>query len=416
MIVMNRFFPQRSHHLPQQKYLRKSGKLAKSTITAKLGIGTNHLGRIFLPNYNKSTLPRRRFLKVSLAALSGLALTRCGWRQGGAQRGVAKQTNTDSLYIYTWSQYTNKDLIARFSSQTGIKVVADVFDSNETMLAKLQAGGASAYSVIYPSDYMVGRMVELKLLQKLDSTRLNGLDQLLPMFQNPEYDPNNSHSIPMSWGTTGFIYNPQKLATAPTDWDYLWQNQKQLSKRMTLLNDVREVIGGTLRMLGYSYNSKNELQIKQAYEKLRLLKPSIAAFDTDAWQNQLLAGDLLLSMCYSTDAMRVLKENPSLNYVIPSSGSSLWTDTIVIPKSAPNLDAAYAWLNFNLQPAVANQICQQLGVATPNRVAVEQLPAQIRENTKLFPPESILKNCERISLLPKFDTVYERYWTQLTSG
>lgn len=168
-------------------------------------------------------------------------------------------------------------------------------------------------------------------------------------------------------------------------------------------------------MLGYSYNSKDELQIKQAYEKLRLLKPSIAAFDTDAWQNQLLAGDLLLSMCYSTDAMRVLKENPNLNYVIPSSGSSLWTDTIVIPKSAPNLDAAYAWLNFNLQPAVANQICQQLGVATPNRVAVEQLPAQMRENTKLFPPESILKNCERISLLPKFDAVYERYWTQLTS-
>lgn len=365
--------------------------------------------------YCKSSPSRRRFLKASVAALSGLALTRCGWRQGGAQRGVAKQTNTDSLYIYTWSQYTNKDLIDRFTSQTGVKVVADVFESNETMLAKLQAGGGSAYSVIYPSDYMVRRMVELKLLQELDRTRLQGLDQLLPMFQNPEYDANNSHSIPMGWGTTGFIYNPQKLATAPTDWDYLWQNQKQLSKRMTLLNDMREVIGGTLRMLGYSYNSKDASQINQAYEKLRLLKPSIAAFDTDAWENQLLAGDLLLSMCYSTDAMRVLKENPSLNYVIPRSGSSLWTDTIVIPKSAPNLDAAYAWLNFNLQPAVANQICQQLGVATPNRVAVEQLPAQMRENTKLFPPESILKNCERISLLPKFDAVYERYWTQLTS-
>ena len=413
---MNRFFCQTTHHLSQQKYLRQFGRVGKNTIAARLGIGTNHLNRLALPNfYKKTTLSRRRFLKISLAG-SGLALTHCGWRQGGAQRGVTTQTNTDSLYIYTWSQYTNQDLLTRFTSQTGIKVVADVFDSNETMLAKLQAGGGSTYSVIYPSDYMVRRMIELKLLQELDSTRLNGLEQLLPIFQNPEYDPNNRHSIPMSWGTTGFIYNPQKLATAPTDWDYLWQNQKQLSKRMTLLNDVREVIGGTLRMLGYSYNSKDELQIKQAYEKLRLLKPNIAAFDTDAWQNQMLAGDLLLSMCYSADAIRVINENPKLNYVIPRSGSSLWTDTMVIPKSAPNLDAAYAWLDFNLQPAVANQICQQLGVATPNRVAVEQLPAKIRGNTKLFPPESILNKCERISLLSEFDAIYERYWTQLTSG
>ena len=364
----------------------------------------------------KSSPSRRRFLKASVAALSGLALTRCGWREGGVAGRSPAQTNTDSLYIYTWSQYTDENLINSFTDQTGIKVVADVFDSNETLLAKLQAGGGSAYSVIYPSDYMVRRMVEMGLLQELDPTRLKGLDNLFPRFQNPSYDARNRHTIPMSWGTTGFIYNAQKLAVAPTDWDYLWNNQKQLSKRMTLLNDVREVMGGTLRMLGYSYNSTDESQIKQAYEKLRLLKPSIAAFDTDAWENQLLAGDLLLSMCYSADGIRVIKENPNLNYVIPSSGSSLWTDTMAIPKTAPNLDAAYAWLNFNLQPAVAAQTSQRLGVAPPNRVAVEQLPPQSRQNTKLFPPESILEKCEHISPLAEFDSVYERYWTQLTSG
>ncbi|MFN9939509.1 MAG: extracellular solute-binding protein, partial [bacterium] len=123
-------------------------------------------------------------------------------------------------------------------------------------------------------------------------------------------------------------------------------NQEQLYKRMTLLNDVREVMGATLKMLGYSYNSQNATEIKAAYEKLRSLKPAIAAFDTDAWQNQILAGDLLLAMCYSADGVKISKENPKLKYVIPRSGSSLWTDTIVIPKTAPNIPGAYSWINF----------------------------------------------------------------------
>jgi len=362
------------------------------------------------------SLSRRRLLKASVAALSGFALAQCGWRQTGVQRTSTPATASDKLYIYTWSQYTDEDLLNSFTSQTGIKVVADVFDSNETMLARLQAGGGANYSVIYPSDYMVRRMMELGLLSKLDSTRLTGLDNLLPRFQNPEYDPDNRHSVPMSWGTTGFVYNSEKLAVAPTDWDYLWTHQQQLSKRMTLLNDVREVMGGTLRMLGYSYNSKDESQIKQAYERLQTLKPAVAAFDTDAWQNQILAGDLLLAMSYSADAIRVSQENPSLKYVIPRSGSSLWTDTMAIPNTAPNPDAAYAWMNFMLQPDVAAQMCQRLSIATPNQVAMEQLPPELRNNTNLFPPESILQNCERIAPLGEVDAVYERYWTQLTSS
>lgn len=359
-------------------------------------------------------ISRRQFLKAS-AALSFLALSGCGWRLGDV-RSRSISSASDKLYVYTWSQYTDENLLNSFTAQTGIQVVADVYDSNETMLAKLQAGGGSAYSVIYPTDYVVRRMVELGLLSQLKHAQLTGLNNLFPRFHNPVYDPDNRHSVPLSWGTTGLLYNPQKLPVAPVDWDYLWVHQQQLSKRMTLLNDVREVMGGVLRMLGYSYNSKSESQVKQAYEKLEALKPAIAAFDTDAWQNQILAGDLLLAMCYSADAIRVIKQNPRLKYVIPRSGSSLWTDTMVIPKTAPNPDGAYAWLNFMLQPDVAAQMCQRLSFATPNRVAVEQLPSQLRNDTNLFPPESILQKCERIAPVGKFNAVYDRYWTQLTSS
>ncbi len=358
---------------------------------------------------------RRKFLK-GVAALSTLSLASCGWRLGQVRANSTTSGQRDQLYIYTWTQYTDKQLLKTFSAQTGMKVLADVYDSNDVMLAKLQASGGGTYSIIYPSDYMVQKMVNKGLLTEINHDRLIGLENLFPRFHNPSYDPNNRYSIPFNWGTTGLLYNSEKIKDAPQDWDYLWQNQKQLNQRMTLLNDVREVMGATLRMLGYSYNSKNEAEIKEAYEKLKVLKPAIARFDTDAWQNQILAGDLLLAMCYSADAVRISQENPKLKYVIPRSGSSLWTDTIVIPKTAPNLAGAYAWINMILQPEVAATISQRLNVSTPNSAGFEQLPKRIQKNANLFPSESLLANCERITPLGEFEEVYDRYWTQLTSS
>jgi len=358
---------------------------------------------------------RREFLK-RIAALSSFSLAGCGWRLAEVRANSITSEQRDQLYIYTWTQYTDKQLLKTFSAQTGMKVLADVYDSNDVMLAKLQAGGGGAYSIIYPSDYMVQKMVDKGLLAEINHDRLIGLENLFPRFHNPSYDPNNRYSIPFNWGTTGLLYNSEKLKDAPEDWEYLWQNQEQLNKRMTLLNDVREVMGAVLRMLGYSYNSQNEVEIKQAYEKLKQLKPAIAAFDTDAWQNQILAGDLLLAMCYSADAVKISQENPKLKYVIPRSGSSLWTDTIVIPKTASNSAGAYAWINLILQPEVAAQISQRLSIATPNSAGFEQLPKQVQNNSNLFPPESLLENCERITPLEQFEEIYDRYWTELTSG
>lgn len=175
-------------------------------------------------------------------------------------------------------------------------------------------------------------------------------------------------------------------------------------------------MGAALRMLGYSYNSKNEAEIKQAYEKLKELKGAIAAFETDAWRNQIVAGDLILAMCYSSDGVKISQENPKLKYVIPKSGSSLWTDTVVILQTAPNPEGAYSWLNFILQPEVAAKTSQVLTIATPNRAAYEQLPKKIQTNTELFPPENLLQKCESIAPLGTTEEIYNRYWTELTSS
>lgn len=355
---------------------------------------------------------------LSAAALATTSLSGCGWTLANVKpTAPIRPGDAHKLYIYTWAGYTDDDLLDSFAQQTGIEAIADVFDSNEAMLAKLLAGGGGAYSIIYPSDYMVEKMVEENLLMKLDLSRIEGINQLFENYQNPMYDPKNSHSIPISWGTTGFIYRGDKLSGKPTDWSYLWENKQELKGQITLPNDVREVMGATLKMLGYSYNSTSPQEIKAAYEKLVELKPAIASFTSDAWRPQILTGDLLIAMGYSVDASEIIEEDPKLSYAIPSSGSSLWTDTLVIPKTAPNPDGAYAWINFMLQPAVGAEITKRLNFATANKVAYEKLPSEIRENLTLFPPDRVLAKCESIVPLPEDITqLYDRYWTQLTSG
>ena len=361
---------------------------------------------------------RRRFLQTAGSTLLGLGLsTSCVRMRGGFPRPPAAANQSDRLYIYTWAGYVDEELTQRFTEETGIPVVVDIYDSNETMLAKIQAGGGDNYSIIYPSDYMVREMIELDLLQELNHDRLDRLNELFPRYQDPVYDPGNRYSIPISWGTTGLTYNQRYVTFPLEDWSDLWDNQNTLSRRITLLNDVRETLGAVLRGVGYSYNSEDRTAIAEASEVLRSLKPHIANFTTDAWREQLLAGDLWVSMTYSVDASEVLEQSEDLVYRVPASGSSLWTDALVIPKRAPNVDAAYAWMNLMSEPDVAAALMQRLFYATPSQTAFEQLPEDFRSDPTLFPPQDVLAKCEGIApLSEEIAELYERYWTEITSS
>ncbi|WNZ22118.1 spermidine/putrescine ABC transporter substrate-binding protein [Leptolyngbya sp. NK1-12] len=360
------------------------------------------------------TSTRRRFLQFSAAFASTVAL-------GSCQRSIlndssfSQSSSNDLLRIYTWADYSNEEVYQQFTEQTGIKIIADVYDSNETMLTKLLAGGGNQYSIIYPSDYMVKQMIELKLLTQIDHTRLQGLNQLLDKWKNPPYDPHNTHSIPVSWGTTGLIYNTEVLQSKPTDWEFLWREKQALSGRITLLDDVREVMGATLRSIGYSYNATNPKELEAAYQKLRELKPALASFESFGWEDSLVAGDLALCMTYSIIGNSLPTEHPHLKYVIPQSGTSVWTDTLVIPKTAPNLNAAYAWINFMLKPENAAFAVEKLMFATPNKAAFEQLPSELKENTNLYPTSETLAKYETIAPIGKAIDLYDEYWTELKS-
>ena len=165
-----------------------------------------------------SASTRRRFLQIAAAAFSTAALANCAQSSPNAAPADAR-----TLYLYTWGDYSSETLYQKFQQETGIKIVADVYDSNETMLAKLQAGGGDQYSLIYPSDYMVRQMIDGNLLLKLDTAKLKGVENLIDRWQNPVYDPQSAHSVPFNWGTTGIIYNTKLIKADPQDWNFIWE-------------------------------------------------------------------------------------------------------------------------------------------------------------------------------------------------
>ena len=377
---------------------------------------------LFSGNARQFASTRRRFLQGSAAALAGVTMANC--RQniadvqsgGGAEVAASGGDAPGRLHVYTWADYTNDEMVKAFTELTGIEVIVDIYDSNETMLAKMQAGGGDAYSIIYPSDYMVQEMVDLGLLTQLDKDRIEGIDNIFDKWQNPVYDSGNAFSIPFAWGTTGLLYNKEAVSGTPEDWDYLWDNQTTLARRMTLLDDVRETMGAVLKSLGYSYNSTDPDELEAAYNRLVELKPAIASFMSFGYEDALLGGDLIMVMAFSVDAIAATLEDERLEYFVPSSGSSVWTDTLVIPTSAPNVDAAYKWISFNLDPAISQMNTEMLFNATPNKTAYDNLADELKNNTDLFPPQDVLAKCEGIAPVGDASTLYDEYWTRITSA
>ncbi|BAU43663.1 PotD/PotF family extracellular solute-binding protein [Leptolyngbya sp. O-77] len=375
------------------------------------------------PRYSPYLASRRRFLQLSGAAFSGVLLSNCARNIGTTGSSSATDSATSSpssgdntLHVYTWSAYIDEDLLKGFEQNTGIKVIADVYDSNETMLARMQAGGGSQYSIVYPSDYMVELMIEEDMLLEIDQARVPGYADLLDQWRDPPYDPGNQYSVPYTWGTTGLVYNKELVKKPITDWSDLWERKSELSRRMTLLNDVREVMGMALKMLGFSNSTQDPKEIEAAYKKLQELKPAINAFTTDGWRDQMAVGDLAVAHAYSVDGIDMVLENPQLEYVVPSSGATVWTDTIAIPKTAPNVDAAYKWIEYSVEPQTAAKNLGRLKLPTPNQKTLTLLPKELVENPDLFPPEEVLAKCEVLANVGEAVDIYDRYWTQLTSA
>jgi spermidine/putrescine transport system substrate-binding protein len=321
------------------------------------------------------------------------------------------QTGSNTLTIYNWGDYINPDLLTKFEKESGLKVTYETFDSNEAMYTKVQQGG-TRYDLTIPSEYMIEKMKAQKLLIPLDHSKIKGLNNIDSRFLNLSFDQNNHYSIPYFWGTLGIVYNDKMIeGTPPEHWNDLWS--KKYRNQIMLIDGAREIIGLSLNSLGDSLNSKNMKELTEASNKLSDLTPNVKAIVSDEIKMYMIQNEAAVAVTFSGEAAEMLSENPHLHYVIPTEGSNLWFDNMVIPKTAKNIDGAYKFINFMLEPKNAEQNAEYIGYATPNRKAEALLPESVKNDKQFYPDEKTLSHLEVYQNLgPKWLGIYNDLFLQ----
>ena len=309
-------------------------------------------------------------------------------------------TGSNTLTIYNWGDYIDPDLLKQFQKETGITVIYQTFDSNEAMMTKIQQGGTT-FDVAVPSEYAIDKMKQEKLLLPIDHSRLPNLKHIDPRFLDLSFDKGNQFSIPYFWGTVGIVYNPDLIPAGMTfdSWDDLWD--PRLKNNLMLVDGAREVMGFGLNSLGYSLNDTNEEHLQQALHKLQRLTPNIKAIVGDEIKLLLAGGEAAAGVVWSGEAAEIMTENDKLNYVIPKEGSNVWFDNMVIPKTASNLDGAYRFMNFMLDPQHAEQNAEYVGYSTPNKDAIPLLPEEVSSDKRFYPSEELTNRLEVYNNLGK---------------
>ncbi|WP_236995080.1 polyamine ABC transporter substrate-binding protein [Heliomicrobium modesticaldum] len=359
----------------------------------------------------KKALPK---LLASLLTLA-LVLTGCGTTQAPEAKGGQDGANGGErvLNIYSWADNFSPEVLDDFAKKHNCKVNYDVFSSNEELLAKLQAGGAQ-YDVIQPSDYMVGAMVKMGLLEELNHNSIPNMKNLVSTFQTPAFDPGNKHSVVYTWGITGIAYNTKYVKEPISSWQDLWN--PKYKGRLVLLNDSREVLGMALKKNGFSNSTKDQKELDKAFNDLKTLAPNVLAFDTDDIKQKFITEEAWIGTMWSGDAAFVYKDNKDVAFVIPKEGTTIWADTLAIPKGAKHRELAEQFINYLMEPEVSVKNYEFIGYSNPNEKAFAQHSEEYRKNPMINLSKSEIAKGEWLQDVGDMLKFYDRYWTELKAG
>lgn len=338
-----------------------------------------------------------RLFFVFIAALSLVACT---------HKADVKEVN-----LAIWGNYLPQDLVEKFTAQTGIKVNISNYTSNEELLAKIQAG-SSGIDVAVPSDYMVSIMRKLDLLEPLDSSKIPNKSLVAADLLNQDFDPKNEYSLPYAWSTAGIAVNRDLYKGTVKSWKDVFTDPK-LKGKLSLLDDVREVIGMALKINGKSVNSTNAEDLTAAKAELLKIKPSVKMFTSDTVE-ALVNKEVAVAQSYSTDALQAAaKTNGKIEYILPEEGGTRAIDTLVIVKGAEHGDNAHALINFMLSPEVNVAFVKNVRGGPVLTTTKEKLPEDLKTNASLFPTPEKLKKFEGIEDLGEQTQAFDEIWTQV---
>ena len=331
------------------------------------------------------------------------------WGTVACQR-TSGDAGQKTLHYFTWSDYVGPELLAEFERRHGVHVVVDTFSSNEELLAKLQ-GGATGYDVTVPSDFMAAIMIQQGLVAELDPMMLPNAATLEDHLQHLPFDPTQRFAIPYLWGTVGIGYDSAVVSTPPDSWAVLWD--ARYTGKISMLNDQREVFGAVLRSMGASMNTKDPALIEAAKARLLVQKPLVKAYASEHYDQLLASGDVVLAHGWGGPVARAMLDRPSIRYVVPKEGGTLWADCLVVLKSSPRKELATQFINYLLEPQVAARTAERLLFASANKAARPFVPSRILDNPAIYPPLDLLPRLEWMTDVGAALRMYDRAWTEL---
>jgi spermidine/putrescine transport system substrate-binding protein len=358
-------------------------------------------------------------------AVALLALSACA---GGADLpavidaygvSVERASLGERLNLFTWSDYIDPELVSEFERTYGVQVGIDYYDTNEAMIAKLQAGGTGQYDLVIASDYAVEVLVEQALAQPIERANVPNLTNLDARFVDPPYDPGNAHSVPYQWGTTGLGVRSDLVTDSariePT-WALVFDPARALGP-FTMLADARETIGTALIYLGYSANTTNPQELAAAERLLLEQRDRVLTYAPFATAKDLLgSGDATVAHNYSGDVMMLKEEVPAVEYLIPREGSLIWTDNMVIPAGAPNKRLAEVFINFIMDADVGARLSDFTMYATPNAASLPLIDAEVLADPSIYPQADQVGRLELLRDVGEARALYDRIWTRLRAG
>jgi spermidine/putrescine transport system substrate-binding protein len=367
-------------------------------------------------------------LLLILALLAACAAPAATPAPGGADNGVDagddgrcgdRSRLASTLQLYTWVEYIDPDIKDQFEAECGVRVVETNFDSNETLLATLQAG-AGGYDVIVPSDYMVQIMIEEGMLQPLDFNVITNIRHMGAEHVNQYFDPEQRYTVPYFWGTSGLAVDTNVFPDYEPSWRLVFEPDGEACGRISMLDDQRETLGAALMYLGYSINATDPAQLSQARDLLIAQSQCVKAYDSQTNDDLIVMGETAIAHIWTGDA--VLAGDPDfggrdgIEYVIPEEGCTIWQDNLAIPVGAPNKYTAEVFINYLHDPEIAAQNAEFVGYGTPNESAMEHMDPDVLANEGIYPPEDVMARLQWIEDVGDALPLYDRVWTEFKAA
>jgi putrescine transport system substrate-binding protein len=336
------------------------------------------------------------------------------------------------VHVYNWSDYIDESILTDFTKETGIKVVYDVFDSNELVETKLLAGN-SGYDVVVPTAPFLARQIQAGVFQKLDKSKIPNLSNMWPEVSErlAKYDPGNEYAVNYMWGTTGIGYNVDKVKAALGDvkidsWDILFkpENAEKLkSCGINILDASDETFAIAMNYIGKDPDSKEAADLEAGGEVYKAIRPSVKTFNSSAYIDELANGDTCITIGWSGDILQAktraeeAKNGVTVDYVIPKEGTYMWFDNLAIPADAKNVDEAHAFINYLMKPEVIAKASDYVQYANGNLASQALMDEAVSKNPAVYPDEATMKKLFTISPYgPREQRVLNRVWTQIKTG